>query len=77
MARILTNSSACKGYRIRAGIDRREMCRMLEIGTTRYHNLENALVNFRPQEMLMYARVCHLSLKEFNEVFFGGELPNE
>ena len=75
MAKPLTNINSCKGYRVRAGIERPEMCRLLNVGSTRYHRLENALSEFTPREMLVYARACHLSMREFGEVFFNCELP--
>lgn len=70
------NVRLLKAKRVEAGLRQVDLAAELGITEKAMNKKECSPVNkFKPYEMLTLSKVLHLSLSEFNSIFFDGNLP--
>lgn len=70
------NVRLLKAKRVEAGLRQKDLADSLGITEKAMNHKECSEVNkFKADEMLTLSRVLHLTLQEFNAIFFDGNLP--
>ena len=69
------NGAKLKGKRVEKGYTQTDMANFIEKSFDSYSKKERGEVLFTPNEEEIIAIKLQLSLLEFNEIFFDGDLP--
>lgn len=70
------NVRLLKAKRVEAGLRQKDLAGVLGITEKAMNHKECSTVNkFKADEMLTLARALHLTLSEFDSIFFDGNLP--
>ena len=70
------NVRLLKAKRVEAGLRQKDLAGSLGITEKAMNHKECSVTNkFKADEMLTLARVLHLTLSEFDAIFFDGNLP--
>lgn len=70
------NVRLLKGKRVEAGLRQKDLAMTLGITEKAMNHKECSAENkFKADEMLTLARVLHLTLSEFDSIFYDGKLP--
>lgn len=69
------NGAKLKGKRVEKGYTQTDMANFIEKSFDSYSKKERGEVLFTPKEEAIIAIKLQLSLLEFNEIFFDGDLP--
>jgi len=70
------NVRLLKAKRVEAGLRQKDLAETLDITEKAMNHKECSAVNkFKAEEMLTLSRVLHLTLSEFNAIFFDSNLP--
>ncbi len=70
------NVRQLKAKRVEAGLRQKDLAEALDITEKAMNHKECSAVNkFKAEEMLTLSRVFHLTLSEFNAIFFDSKLP--